>query len=39
VLVEETGLHDETYGVKVAESTIWRLLDRHGMTYNPKFGS
>lgn len=24
---------DETYGVKVAKSTIWRLLDRHGMTY------
>jgi len=24
---------DETYGVKVVESTIWRLLDRHGMTY------
>ncbi len=24
---------DETHGVKVAESTIWRLLDRHDMTY------
>jgi transposase len=24
---------DETYGMKVAKSTIWRLLDRHDMTY------
>ncbi len=24
---------DETYGVKVAKSTIWHLLDRHDMTY------
>ncbi len=24
---------DETHGVKVAKSTIWRLLDRHDMTY------
>ena len=24
---------DETHGLKVAPSTIWRLLDRHNMTY------
>ena len=24
---------DETQGLKVAQSTVWRLLDRHGMTF------
>lgn len=24
---------DERHGLKVAQSTIWRLLDRHGMTF------
>lgn len=24
---------DGEHGVKVAESTVWRLLDRHGMTF------
>lgn len=24
---------DKTHGLKVAPSTIWRLLDRHDMTY------
>lgn len=23
---------EQTHGLKVAESTVWRLLDRHGMT-------
>jgi transposase len=41
-LVEETpditlgeiaGHVDETHGLKVAQSTVWRLLDRHGMTF------
>ena len=41
-LVEETpditlgeiaGHLDETHGLKVAQSTVWRLLDRHGMTF------
>lgn len=24
---------DRTHGLKVAQSTVWRLLDRHGMTF------
>ena len=24
---------DETHGLRVAQSTVWRLLDRHGMTF------
>lgn len=32
--LSQLALHlDESYGVKVAESTIWRLLDRHDMTF------
>jgi transposase len=30
----EIALHlDEAHGLKVAPSTVWRLLDRHGMTF------
>ena len=24
---------EEAYGLRVAQSTVWRLLDRHGMTF------
>ena len=24
---------DRSHGVKIAQSTVWRLLDRHGMTF------
>ena len=27
------GHLDEAHGLKVAQSTVWRLLDRHGMTF------
>ncbi len=32
-LAEIAGLLDEAHGLKVAQSTVWRLLDRHGMTF------
>jgi len=33
VTLAEIALHlDEAHGLKVAQSTVWRLLDRHGMT-------
>ena len=41
-LIEETadltlealaGHLDEAHGLKVSQSTVWRLLDRHGMTF------
>jgi len=34
ITLAEIAAHlDETHGLKVAESTVWRLLDRHGMTF------
>ncbi len=34
VTLEELAGHlDERHGLKVAQSTVWRLLDRHGMTF------
>ena len=34
ITLSEIAVHlDETHGVKVAQSTIWRLLDCHGMTF------
>ena len=32
-LVEIASHLDEAHGLKVAPSTVWRLLDRHGMTF------
>jgi transposase len=33
ITLAEIAAHlDETHGLKVADSTVWRLLDRHGMT-------
>ena len=33
ITLAEIAAHlDETHGLKVAQSTVWRLLDRHGMT-------
>ena len=32
-LAELADYIKQTYGLKVAPSTVWRLLDRHGMTY------
>jgi transposase len=32
-LVEIAAHLDEAHGLKVAPSTVWRLLDRHGMTF------
>ena len=32
-LAELAGHLDEAHGLAVAQSTIWRLLDRHGMTF------
>ncbi len=34
ITLGEIALHlDETHGLTVAPSTVWRLLDRHGMTF------
>lgn len=34
ITLSELAEHpDEVHGVKAAQSTIWRLLDRHGMTF------
>ncbi len=34
ITLEELAGHlDEVHGLKVAASTVWRLLDRHGMTF------
>ena len=34
ITLGELAVHlDETHGLKVASSTVWRLLDRHGMTF------
>ena len=34
ITLGEIALHlDETHGLRVAQSTVWRLLDRHGMTF------
>ncbi len=34
VTLEELAGHlDEVHGLKVAQSTVWRLLDRHDMTF------
>lgn len=34
ITLSELAEHlDEMHGVKAAQSTIWRLLDRHGMTF------
>jgi hypothetical protein len=34
ITLSELAEHlDEAHGVKAAQSTIWRLLDRHGMTF------
>jgi transposase len=33
ITLAEIAVHlDATHGLKVAQSTVWRLLDRHGMT-------
>ncbi len=34
ITLGEIALHlEETHGLTVAPSTVWRLLDRHGMTF------
>ncbi len=34
ITLAEIAAHlDETHGLTVAQSTVWRLLDRHGMTF------
>lgn len=34
ITIAEIAAHLEaTHGLKVAQSTVWRLLDRHGMTF------
>ncbi len=34
ITLSEIALHvDGAHGLKVAQSTVWRLLDRHGMTF------
>ena len=34
ITLDEIALHlHEAHGLKVAPSTVWRLLDRHGMTF------
>jgi len=34
ITLGEIALHlDKAHGLKVAQSTVWRLLDRHGMTF------
>jgi transposase len=34
ITLGEIAVHlDEAHGLKVAPSTVWRLLDRHGMTF------
>jgi len=34
ITLAELARHlDEAHGLKVAPSTVWRLLDRHGMTF------
>ena len=34
ITLSELAEHlDEAHGLKTAQSTIWRLLDRHGMTF------
>lgn len=34
ITLSELAEHlDEAHGLKAAQSTIWRLLDRHGMTF------
>ncbi len=34
ITLGEIALHlDETHGLRVAQSTVWRLLDRHGITF------
>ncbi len=34
ITLSEIALHlDATHGLKVAQSTVWRLLDRHAMTF------
>ena len=33
ILVEIAGHLDQAHGLKVAQSTVWRLLDRRGMTF------
>ncbi len=32
-LLEIAGHLDRAHGLKVAQSSVWRLLDRHGMTF------
>ncbi len=34
ITLAEIAAHlDETHGLRVAQSTVWRLLDRHGMSF------
>jgi len=34
ITLGEIAMHlDETHGVEVSPSSVWRLLDRHGMTF------
>ena len=32
-LAEIAGHLEETHGLRVSQSTVWRLLDRHGMSF------
>nr|WP_242509086.1 winged helix-turn-helix domain-containing protein [Rhodothalassium salexigens] len=32
-LLEIAAYLEEVHGVRVAQSTVWRLLDRHGMAF------
>jgi transposase len=34
ITLGEMAVHlEETYGLRVSQSSVWRLLDRHGMTF------
>jgi len=32
-LIELAEYLEKTHGLRVSQSTVWRLLDRHGMTF------
>ncbi len=37
ITLAEIAAHlEEAYGLRVAQSTVWRLLDRHGQTFKKK---
>ncbi len=35
-LAEIAEYLEDAYGLRVAQSTLWRLFDRHGMTFKKK---